>query len=225
MSRGKHNGHKFPIMKGLSLGAIILGASVISFALVHIHGQSVPNTYGVGQSISAPRAPTQKNVLQLQSPVPTTQKLLYSVIPSVGSRIGSLTIPAIKLTLPIIQGTDAAQLSQGVGHFTESVLPGEDNNSVLSGHRDTVFWQLGSVKIGNRLIVQTSAGTFTYVIRNIRIVQKDDKTVIVPTDHAVLTLTTCYPFVFVGSAPERYIVTADLRQADEASVAVRPPNE
>ena len=81
---------------------------------------------------------------------------------------------------------------------------------MLSGHRDTVFTQLGKLKIGDQLIVQTSAGSFVYEITLIRIVDKDDKTVIVPTDHAVLTVTTCYPFDFIGSAPYRYILVADL---------------
>jgi sortase A len=58
--------------------------------------------------------------------------------------------------------------------------------------------------------VQTAAGTFSYEVKRIRIVHQDDRTVIVHTDHAVLTLTTCYPFHFIGSAPDRYIVSADL---------------
>jgi len=90
------------------------------------------------------------------------------------------------------------------------VLPGEKDNCVLSGHRDTVFAKLGKLKLEDQLIVQKSAGTFTYEIKRIRIVNKDDKTVIVPTNDAVLTLTTCYPFNFIGSAPERYIISADL---------------
>lgn len=97
-----------------------------------------------------------------------------------------------------------------MGHFIQSVLPGEQDNSVLSGHRDTVFREIGDLLIGDLLIVETSAGIFTYEVTGTRIVDKDDQTVIVPTDHAVLTLTTCYPFRYVGPAPDRYIVSADL---------------
>jgi sortase A len=132
------------------------------------------------------------------------------VYPAEGDNVGSLTIPALKQKLPIIEGTGAEELKKGVGHFIQSVLPGEQDNCVLSGHRDTVFSNLGKLNIGDQLIVQTSAGTFTYEIKRIRIVDKDDKTVIVPADHAVLTLTTCYPFQFIGSAPDRYILIADL---------------
>jgi sortase A len=135
---------------------------------------------------------------------------LYPVYPEEGDKIGSLIIPILEQKLPIFQGTGTNELKKGVGHFIQSVLPGEEDNCVLSGHRDTVFAKLGKLKIGDQLIIETSAGTFTYVIQNIRIVNKDDRTVIVPTDHAVLTLTTCYPFKYIGSAPLRYIISSDL---------------
>jgi sortase A len=130
--------------------------------------------------------------------------------PKEGEKIGSLSIPVLKQKWPIVEGTGTNELKKGVGHFIQSVLPGGEDNCVLSGHRTTVFAKLGKLKIGDQLIVQTAAGTYTYEIARIRIVHKDDRTVIVHTDHAVLTLTTCYPFVYVGSAPDRYIVSADL---------------
>lgn len=135
---------------------------------------------------------------------------LYPRRPAEGDKIGSLSIPVLKQTLPIIEGTGTDDLKRGVGHFVQSVLPGEADNCVLSGHRDTVFTRLGKMKIGDRFVVRTSAGTFNYEIKRIRIVGKDDRTVIVPTDHAVLTVSTCYPFNFVGPAPKRYVLVADL---------------
>jgi len=152
-----------------------------------------------------------KGAVTSSEPVlPTPCKLLYPLYPSEGDNIGSLTIPALNRKLPIIQGTGVKELKKGVGHFLQSVLPGEKDNCVFSGHRDTVFRQLGKLKIGDTLIVQTSAGVFTYKVTGTRIVHEDDKTVIVPTDHAVLTMTTCYPFNTPGYYPDRYIVSADL---------------
>jgi sortase A len=145
-----------------------------------------------------------------QSDTPSPDKVLYPKHPAQGDTMGSLSIPALKQKLPIIEGTGTDDLKKGVGHFTHSALPGEKDNCVLSGHRDTVFARLGELKIGDRLIVQTSAGTYTYQIKRIRIVHKDDRTVIVPTDHAVLTVSTCYPFHYIGSAPDRYVLSADL---------------
>lgn len=137
-------------------------------------------------------------------------KPLYPEYPAEGDKIGSLSIPALERKLPIFQGTGVNELRKGVGHFNQSVLPGEEDNCVLSGHRETSFRQLDKLKIGDLLVVETSAGIFTYKVSGIRIVDKDDRTVIVPTEHAVLTMTTCYPFNYVGPAPDRYIVSADL---------------
>ena len=69
----------------------------------------------------------------------------------------------------------------GVGHFVESALPGEDNNCVISGHRDTVFTKVGELQIGDSLIIETSVGIFTYEVTGTKIVEKDDDTIIVPT--------------------------------------------
>ena len=135
---------------------------------------------------------------------------LYKSRPLQGEEMGKLYIPKLDATLPIFHGTHEDELEKGVGHFAGSVLPGERDNSVLSGHRDTVFRRLGEVGKGDLLVVTTSAGTFTYKVRKVRIVDANDRTVIVPTKKPTLTVTTCYPFSFIGDAPERYILVANL---------------
>ncbi|RFU71055.1 class D sortase [Peribacillus saganii] len=136
--------------------------------------------------------------------------VLYQVRPEIGEEIGELYIPKLKATLPIFHGTNEDELAKGVGHFAGSVLPGEKDNSVLSGHRDTVFRKLGVVGKNDMLIVRTSAGEFRYKVRKVRIVDEDDRTVIVPKPKATLTVSTCYPFEYVGSAPERFVLVAYL---------------
>jgi len=130
--------------------------------------------------------------------------------PKVGDVIGTLSIPKIKKTINIIEGTGTKELKLGVGHYVGSVLPGVSDNSVLAGHRDSVFRNLGQLKIGDLMTVRTSYGTFVYEVHKIRIVNANDRTVIVPTKDAILTLSTCYPFRFVGNAPKRYVVQAGL---------------
>jgi sortase A len=129
---------------------------------------------------------------------------------SEGDLIGTLLIPALDQSYPIIHGTSDEHLKKGVGHYTQSVMPGVEDNCVLSGHRDTVFSDLGDLLVGDLLIIEMPDRLLTYQINGTRIVDKEDRTVIVPTNNAVLTLTTCYPFTFIGSAPDRYIVTANL---------------
>ncbi|WP_416729661.1 class D sortase [Fictibacillus sp. JL2B1089] len=140
----------------------------------------------------------------------TEKTELYLKRPKVGENIGNLYIPKLKAGLPIFHGTNEDELEKGVGHFADSVLPGEQDNSVLSGHRDTVFRELGEVKKGDLLVVTTVAGEFTYKVKQVRIVDKDDRTVIVPKPRPTLTVSTCYPFTFVGAAPERYVLVAFL---------------
>jgi len=146
---------------------------------------------------------------------PITSDLQLQIVPSmakpkVGDAIGTLSIPRINSFVAIIEGTGSKELKLGAGHYVGSVLPGVSDNSVLAGHRDSVFRRLGEVKIGDLMTVRTSYGTFVYEVHKIRIVDANDRTVIVPTKDAVLTLSTCYPFRFIGNAPKRYIVQAGL---------------
>ena len=197
------------VLRTLSFGALVLGLGFVVWALMNIWAQTVPSAEAQNSDIPYATALAVNHTVTTGSHAVITGNKAVST-PSEGAKIGSLSIPVLKLTLPIIQGTGANDLKKGAGHFMQSVLPGQNDNCVLSGHRDTVFAKLGKLKVGDRLIVKSSTGTFTYEIKRIRIVHKDDKTVIVHTDHAVLTLTTCYPFHFIGSAPDRYILSADL---------------
>lgn len=135
---------------------------------------------------------------------------LYVARPKLGARVGTITLPSLKLSWPIYEGTTEAQLAKGVGHYVKSVLPGETDNTVLAGHRTTVFNRLGELKVNDKILVKTKAGTFTYQVRKFRIVKRTDRTVIVPTPTAVLTLTTCYPFNNIGATSKSFIVVADL---------------
>lgn len=197
----------------LSPGFLILGLCLISWASYQIFTQSSPAVASIEQPEEerevmklAPAAVTA--VSEKKDPV--ADEILYPIRPSVGENIGNLILPAINQTLPIFHGTHEDELSRGIGHFAGSVLPGENDNAVLSGHRDTVFKELNQLKVTDQLIVETAAGTFTYEIREIKIVPRDDKTIITPATSAVLTVTTCHPFGFVGNAPDRYILIADL---------------
>jgi sortase A len=207
MNKGKLSWGKLSLVTVLSLGFMVLGIGCVSWVMFSMWTQSdysadtTRSTYSIPTTLAAAKDPSLALI---------AQDKFYPVYPTDGGNIGSLTIPALKQKLPIFQGTGVKELREGVGHFAQSVLPGEDDNCVLSGHRETVFRRIGHLKLGNQLIVRTSAGTFTYEVTGKRIVRANDKTVIVPTEHAVLTLTTCYPFNTPGYFPDRYIVSATL---------------
>ncbi|MGP4064531.1 class D sortase [Oceanobacillus sp. M65] len=129
--------------------------------------------------------------------------------PQTGDTAGILYIPRLDAELPIVEGTDEDDLAKGVGHYKGTAYPGQNDQIVLSGHRDTVFRSMGELELGDHLTVKLPYGDFTYEIVDTKIVDADDRTIISPTaPEEVLTLTTCYPFSFVGSAPDRYIITA-----------------
>ncbi|WP_367015866.1 class D sortase [Priestia koreensis] len=193
----------------LIFSVVIIAAGVFLFAT---NGKKLWDGQHVTEE--APKV-MKKEVVQKEKPQPSPkQQVQYDEQPEVGEEIGTLTIPAISSTLPIIHGTNEDELAKGVGHYAGSVLPGMDDNSVLSGHRDTVFRKLGDVGKGDLLEVETRAGLFTYRVNKVRIVDKDDRTVIVPKPRATLTVSTCYPFYYVGPAPKRYILVATLVEKD-----------
>ena len=190
------------------IGLIVFGLwLVIGNLTPFFAGEESKEVEPVAKNIEIPEPEAQK-----KQPVKKVENedVLYPVRPSKGEDMGELYIPKLDATLPIFHGTDEDELEKGVGHFAGSVLPGENDNSVLSGHRDTVFRRLGEVGKGDLLVVRTVAGEFTYKIRQVRIVDADDRSVIVPKPRATLTVTTCYPFQFIGDAPDRYILVADL---------------
>ncbi|WP_156288273.1 class D sortase [Oceanobacillus salinisoli] len=128
--------------------------------------------------------------------------------PETGETAGILHIPKLDSDLPIVEGTDEDELEKGVGHYKGTAYPAQGEQIVLSGHRDTVFRRMGELELGDFLTVKLPYGDFSYEIVDTQIVDADDRTIIKPQGKEVLTLTTCYPFNFVGSAPDRYIITA-----------------
>lgn len=122
--------------------------------------------------------------------------------------IGMLQIPKLEAELPIIEGTDEEMLERGVGHYSGTAFPMDNEQILLSGHRDTVFRDFDKLSVGDHFIVKLPYGTFEYEIRSTDIVDKDDTSVIRSMGTEALVVSTCYPFRFVGNAPERYIFYA-----------------
>jgi len=120
-----------------------------------------------------------------------------------------LRITSIQLEVPVLNGTDTLSLNRGVGWIRGTAQPGQFGNIGLAGHRDSFFRRLKDLRVGERAELVTHDRTDTFVIDNIRVVNPQDVSVLRPGEPA-LTLVTCYPFYFVGSAPQRYIVHASI---------------
>ena len=122
--------------------------------------------------------------------------------------LGVLRIPRLRIEAALLEGTDDATLDRGVGLIEETARPGTDGNTGIAGHRDGFFRALKDITEGDAIELQTLAGRETYRVERIWIVNPDEVSVLDPTPSRSLTLVTCYPFYFVGSAPERFIVRA-----------------
>lgn len=126
-----------------------------------------------------------------------------------GETIGTLYIPKLDREIAIVEGTDEEELAEGVGHFSNTGFPGENRQILLSGHRDSVFRDFGDLEDGDEFHIKMKNGTFIYEMKDSVIVDADDRTVIDPNrEDEFLTLSTCYPFSYIGSAPDRYVIHA-----------------
>ena len=119
-----------------------------------------------------------------------------------------LKIPRLRLTVPVFEGTDDATLDRGAGHIEGTAAPGADGNSGIAGHRDGFFRVLKDIVPGDVMELETLRTTVTYRVERTWIVEPDDVSVLDPTPSGTVTLVTCYPFYFIGSAPQRFIVRA-----------------
>ena len=178
----------------------------------HIPEQDPP--ISVPTATATPSPTPEPTPTPTSTATPTPAPPLYPQQPKLGAKLGSISLPSLGLTWPLYEGTSDTQLAKGVGHYVASVLPGLSDNSVLSGHRTTVFNRLGELHKRDLILVKTRAGTFAYRVRSFKVVDRGDRAVIVPTSTAVLTLTTCYPFDHVGITTKAFIVTADLVQSE-----------
>ena len=139
-----------------------------------------------------------------------------SLAANIAPPLGVLEISALQLRVPILEGTDDLTLDRGVGHISGTASLGGDGNIGIAGHRDGFFRGLKDIRVGQTLDVYSQRGRSRYVVDEIQIVSPDDVSVLAPRAAPSLTLVTCYPFYFVGSAPSRYIVHATLAYGDEA---------
>jgi sortase A len=130
--------------------------------------------------------------------------------PAAGSTIGRIEIPRLGVSAIVRAGSDARTLRLAVGHIPGTALPGDPGNVGLAGHRDTFFRRLRDIRPDDRIRVVTPEGTFHYRVARTDVVWPRDVWVLDDTDRPVLTLVTCYPFSYVGSAPQRFIVRAEL---------------
>jgi sortase A len=134
-----------------------------------------------------------------------------------GSLVGRIDIPRLDLSAIVFEGTTDDTLARGVGHLRGTAGPGERGNLVLAGHRDTFFRELRDIRRGDKIRVKAPDGEYQYSVDSTAIVHPNQTEVLRPSDDATLTLITCYPFSYIGNAPERFIVHAHFTKSIQQS--------
>jgi len=133
--------------------------------------------------------------------------------PQTGALVGRLVIPKLHLRAIVREGTDEDTLDVALGHVPGTALPGQSGNVGIAGHRDTLFRCLRNISKNDRIVLQTTYGNYTYFVERTNIVKPRDVGVLASGTGSEITLITCYPFRYVGSAPDRFIVKARLDSA------------
>ena len=211
-----------------SLGSLSIAAGLLLIAVY-----LVPTVYGTVMShlaLAQFRAAGHSNRLWDSARIRAYQRSLAVSFPAPEA---ILRVPKAAIEVPILEGTDDLTLNRGVGHIPGTALPGNSGNIAITGHRDGFFRGLKDITAGDTIEVmrrtkEGQAHTDKYLVRNIKIVLPSDTSVLNQTDDSTLTLITCYPFYYVGSAPQRYIVQASLiapNSNDNQSSAILAPGE
>ena len=124
------------------------------------------------------------------------------------SVVGRLDIPRAHVSAMIAEGTSQDILRVAVGHVRGTALPGQEGNVALAAHRDVFFRHLGDLKAGDIIRVTVAGRQYLYDVNFTDIVDPHETWVLEPSTGQSLTLVTCYPFYYVGSAPKRFVVRA-----------------
>ena len=171
----------------------LLALSYVGFALLDAR------LYQAEQARRFERALKETNLARAESP---------AIAVSEGSPLGRIEISAVGLTVMVLEGTDEGTLRRAVGHIRGTPLPGQRGNVALAGHRDTFFRGLRKIRVNDEITLTTLSGSYRYRVDSTKVVEPEETEVLEDDGDDILTLVTCYPFNFVGSAPSRFIVRA-----------------
>jgi len=205
-----------------STGQRNLGAILVLAGALLLGVYLVPTVYGAAMAhlaVAQFRAQSPANREWDSSRIHAYQRSLNVAFPPPEA---ILTVPRVGLEVPVLEGVDDLTMNRGAGHVPGTALPGQSGNIAIAGHRDGFFRVLKNVVPGDVIDVQRTGATDRYVVRTISIVSPSDTSSLSNTAGSTLTLVTCYPFRYVGSAPERYIVRAELVSSQRQATSSIP---
>jgi LPXTG-site transpeptidase (sortase) family protein len=187
----------------LASGGLILALSIWGYVRSSLFQAHLLRAQGQGLENQAPIG-GQGNLLQASKRSGDSEDSLFET----AGVLGRLEIPRLGVSLFILEGTDQKTLQLAPGHIENTALPGDAGNVAIAGHRDTHFRVLENVRKGDAISIATSEGVFGYTVQWTKVVNPEDVYVLRPSSRSELTLVTCFPFHYIGSAPKRFIVRA-----------------
>jgi sortase A len=194
------------VKRALSWAFIIAGAGFVAAAI-----QTVVTSYWAEREAAEewerPSVPTPPNVKR--SPVPLQK----------GETFARLAISRLGVEMFVVEGAGRQELKRGPGHLVDTAFPGQSGNCIIAGHRDMHFRILKDVKPGEDIVLETPDTRYRYRVVKRSIVYPTDTRALQPTDTPTLTLVTCYPFYYLGPAPKRFIVRAELVGEEKRELA------
>jgi sortase A len=245
VSHAPRHTHK---LNGLRSFLLIIGLACLGYYVYTIADQKIYQVYenwAFDQQIAGRPAVTFRDYLREQTPfgflagareavkpAPTSPPSSVAM-PSDGSVIGRVAIGRLNLSAVVRQGVDADTLQTAVGHVPSTALAGQSGNFAIAAHRDTLFRALKDIQKGDLVTFQSPTGLFNYRVVATRIVKPTDISVLRPDGggliqaqngnqpNKLMTMITCYPFYYVGSAPKRFVVEAELVNGSADSVLDR----
>jgi sortase A len=139
-----------------------------------------------------------------------------SLAAAAGPLLGIVSIPAVQLEVPLYGDTSELHLNRGVGLIERTSAPGLAGNMGIAGHRDGFFRALKNVRAGEQIEIRTPSALYRYRISALHVVAASDARLLGPTGEPSVTLVTCFPFYFVGNAPQRFVVRGVLISTQES---------
>jgi sortase A len=203
---------RIAVLRILERALLLLGA----VGLVMVAGAYLDAVVGSRQAIAAfeTAAAQEKSAspLSFEEPDKTLwsekRKQEFEALDDNQVPLALLEIERLNLQVPVYPGTDRITLNRGAGIVDGTAYPGEEGNMALSAHRDGFFRPLKDIRVGDVITVRQLQGADQFLVQDIFVTDPLDLSVLEPTDDAMITLITCYPFYYVGFAPDRLIVRA-----------------
>ena len=183
----------------LGLGMVLAGLLIVGYPAA---------TWLYAYAFQAYQTRVFQTASSLSSRRPLRPLALRKEPPEPHSVLGRLEIPRVNLSVMVLEGDDDHDLLVAAGHIPGTALPGTPGNVAIAGHRDTFFRALRKIQNNDLITFTTPDGSYEYVVESTKITGPSDVSVLNASGTDYLTLVTCYPFSYIGSAPERFIVRA-----------------